>query len=129
MSSNQKTEQNQGFQSIFSGLLYAFVCTGLITLLVSFLLLWTGLKENSIQVYIFLIHAAALFVGGFITGRKVDRSGWYYGGLMGVIYSIVIQLIGFLGFDAAVSMTSLTLFLISFAMGAVGGILGVNTKK
>lgn len=128
MSSFQNTVHNQSFRSIALGVLYAFVSMGIITVIVSLLLLFTSMKEQSLSFYIYIIHGIALIIGGIITGKRIERKGWYYGGMMGLIYSIVIMLIGFLGFDASFNLATVSLIVLSFSSGALGGMIGVNMK-
>jgi putative membrane protein (TIGR04086 family) len=126
MNSTAKNIQLRSFHCISSGLLYSFISMIVLTIIVSFFLLLTDLKENSLTVYIFFIHGISLLIGGYVTGKRIGKKGWYYGGIMGVIYSIIILLIGFLGFDSSTHLTSLLLIMLSFTTGALGGIIGVN---
>lgn len=129
MNSMNKTVQAQSFQSIMTGLLYSLISMGLLTILVSLFLLLTNLKEGSLSTHIYAIHGLSLVVGGFITGKRMNKKGWYYGGILGVVYSIVICLVGFLGFNTAFTLTTLLMMVLSFTVGALGGIVGVNAKK
>ncbi|MDR6881756.1 putative membrane protein (TIGR04086 family) [Bacillus sp. 3255] len=76
-----------------------------------------------------IIHAVSLFIGGWVSGKRAETRGWYHGGLVGIVYFILIFLVGFLAFDAGLNLQSLQLLGILFASGALGGVLGVNTKK
>lgn len=64
-----------------------------------------------------------------MSGKRAETRGWYHGGLVGIVYFILIFLVGFLAFDAGLNLQSLQLLGILFASGALGGVLGVNTKK
>jgi putative membrane protein (TIGR04086 family) len=129
MNSMNKTVQTQSFNSVFTGLLYSFISMGIITIMVSLFLLLTSMKEESLSVLIYFIHGISLMIGGFVTGKRIEKKGWYYGGLTGVIYSLIILLVGFLGFDASMNLITLSIFILSFSSGALGGIIGVNSKK
>ncbi|MFD2612599.1 TIGR04086 family membrane protein [Paenibacillus gansuensis] len=118
---------------ITSPLLSGFV-TGLLwltagTVLLSLVLTYTGMKEESLPSYIYTLHGIAILFGGLSAGRKSRQKGWYYGGLTGLMYGLFIFIVGFLGFDAGVTLSTLVSTAASFAAGAVGGMLGVNLRK
>jgi putative membrane protein (TIGR04086 family) len=48
--------------------------------------------------------------------------------MAGILYGIIILLAGFLGFDAHFGAQTLALLALSFACGALGGMVGVNRK-
>src|SRR5690554_6334956 len=129
MNSMNKTVQLRSFHSIFTGLLYAFITMGILIIIFSLLLTYTQLKEESLPIYLYVIHAVSLMIGGLITGNRIGTKGWYYGGLMGIVYCLIVFLVGFLSFDSSVSLTSLLLIVISFTVSALGGIIGVNFRK
>lgn len=129
MSSMTKTVQTSSVQSIIAGLVYAFIGMGIFTIIVSVFLLLTSIKEESLTFYIFLIHSISVLIGGYVTGKRAGRRGWYYGGLLGLFYIIIIYLVGFLAFDSTFDLYSLFMLVLAFAIGALGGIFGVNSHK
>ncbi|WP_166238788.1 TIGR04086 family membrane protein [Paenibacillus turpanensis] len=114
---------------VLTGLLYSFIMLGISVLLLSFMLKFTGFQEQSLPVYVYIVHALALFIGGLVSGRRTDKRGWYYGGLVGLIYAAIIILAGFLSYDAAFTSQTLTLIGLAFGAGALGGMIGVNMRK
>lgn len=114
---------------VLSGLLYSLVCMAAATVLASLVVKFSGVREGSLETSVYIIHSASLFVGGLVAGRRSGRRGWYYGGLMGILYSIVVVLIGFLSYDAALTLYTLILLGLSFVTGALGGMVGVNLRK
>ncbi|WP_397386617.1 TIGR04086 family membrane protein [Paenibacillus roseipurpureus] len=114
---------------LFSGLLYSFSMMTIGTVLTSLFLLLTSTQESSLHTLTTIIHAVALFIGGWVSGKRAGSRGWYHGGIVGVFYFLLIFLVGFLAFDAGLNLQSLQLLGILFASGALGGILGVNTQK
>lgn len=114
---------------LFSGLMYAFCMMTIGTLLTSLFLLLTSTPESSLHTLTTIIHAVSLFIGGWVSGKRGASRGWYHGGMVGIVYFILIFLVGFLAFDAGLNLQSLQLLGILFASGALGGILGVNTQR
>lgn len=129
MNPMNKVNQVRISSPIFSGLLYSLICMIVSTLLISFILMFPSLKEESLSTYVYIIHCLSIFIGGFISGKRAGKKGWYHGGMLGILYSAIIVIVSFLGFDAAVTAYTLILVLLSFAMGAFGGMLGVNLRS
>lgn len=115
--------------TMLRGLFISFISLGLLTFFVSLLLLLTSMQENSLSVLIYFIHGIALLIGGFTTGRRIEEKGWYYGGLLGLVYCIIIVLIGLLGFQSSLNLTTILMFILTFSAGALGGMIGVNTRQ
>ncbi len=114
---------------ILSGLLISLFVMLAGILIVSLILASTGLQEDALPLSVYMIHGMALLVGGVATGRKKGMKGWYYGGMLGLLYWALVMLIGFLSMDASFSMDVFITAGVCFIMGAIGGIIGVNTAK
>ncbi|MNI44755.1 hypothetical protein D3C73_991480 [compost metagenome] len=114
---------------ILSGLVYALVMLTIGTIVTSLILLLTSTQESSLPTLTRILHGVSLFVGGWVAGKRAEHRGWYYGGMLGIVYSVLIFIVGFLAFDAGLNLQSLQLVSIAFAAGALGGILGVNSRK
>jgi putative membrane protein (TIGR04086 family) len=112
--------------SVFTGLLYTLGMVLVCALITALLLSFTNLRESSLPYFTYGINIASLLLGGFVTGRRCGGKGWYYGGLTGLAYFLLVLLIGFLGFDAPLKLMTLLYLLGAFLFSAIGGILGVN---
>ncbi|CAM3509313.1 TIGR04086 family membrane protein [Marinicrinis lubricantis] len=115
--------------SLTMALVYGFIAMIVLTFLLSIILAVTDMDESKLNVYTFSIHAASMLIGGFSAGRRVESKGWYYGGISGLLYSLIIVLIAFLAYDAGINSSSLLLIAITAGMGMLGGMFGVNIKK
>lgn len=114
---------------LLSGLLYSILYMLVGTLLASLLMLGTSIPESSWVTLTFCIHGMAMLAGGFISGKRSGQKGWYYGGTLGLLYSVTVWIVGFLAYDAGFSLQTLYLLLLALGVGAIGGIVGVNMKK
>jgi putative membrane protein (TIGR04086 family) len=114
---------------MLSGLLYAFITMGLAALAASVILIMGDQGEEVLPVYAYVIHGVSALFGSFVAGRRSGHKGWYFGGLLGVIYSVIVLLVGFLSFDRGVDMSTLYFAAGAFVVGAIGGIMGVNTRR
>lgn len=112
-----------------AGLLYSIVWLAIGALLLSLLLHFSSMKENSLPFYSMIVHGFSALAGGFVSGKRSGKKGWYYGGLLGLLYGIIILIISFLAADTGLSLRSLLLLLTAFLTGAIGGMIGVNLRR
>ncbi len=103
-------------------LLFSYILTGALLLLLAFLLYKLHLSEKVVNVCIILIYIATSFFAGFMTGKKRGKKKFFWGALMGGAYFLVLFLVSLIvnrSFPALSSDFTTTLFL---CMG--GGMLG-----
>lgn len=129
MSQINRVTQLRISSPILSGLTYSFLWMIFGALALSMMLLLSGLQEENLSHYSYIVHSFALFVGGLTAGRRSSQRGWYYGGMMGILYCLIVMLISFLAFDAHLGYSILVLLVAAFSVGGIGGILGVNMKR
>jgi putative membrane protein (TIGR04086 family) len=98
-------------------------------LVLSFFLWMSDLREQELSTYTYVVHGLSLLIGGFIAGKRSGEKGWYYGGLTGIVYGLLVLLIGFLALDASFNWKDSLQLLIAFLLSALGGIFGVNTQR
>lgn len=129
MNAMNKVSQVRIGSPLIRGLVYAFIAMGLATLVTSFILMLTDQKEESLPSFAYIIHAGSLLIGGFVSGKRAKSKGWYHGGLLGVLYAVIIFIIAFLSFDQGIDLQSVKFLGTAFGSGVIGGILGVNASK
>lgn len=69
------------------------------------------------------------YCGGYICARKRRRSGMAMGVLCGVIIFMIVLIIGTLFAKAALGIGAGGKLVLAVVCGAVGGVVGVNTKS
>jgi len=129
MSTSGNMSQVKVKPPILTGLVYAFIFMAICTIVLSLMLWLSDFGEQSLGTAAYLIHGASVLTGGVAAGRHSLRKGWMNGGLVGILYALIIFLVGFLGFDADASLQTLILFALCAVASAVGGIFGVNTRR
>jgi len=129
LNSMAKISQTRISSPFLSGLVYSFLWLGAGAIVLSLLLAFMGMKEESVSGSVYPVHALAVLMGGMVSGRRAGSRGWYHGGMMGLVYGLIVALIGFLGFDAETGLALLWIIFVSFGAGAVGGMIGVNLKR
>lgn len=115
---------------ILYGLVWALFYAVIGILLVSLWAHWRPLSASHLTTAAYVIHCISVLFGAIVGSRAAGERGWYYGGMVGLFYAIVMLCIGLaiyntFSFDAGGLFRVLLMALI----GAFGGIIGVNTGK
>lgn len=78
----------------------------------------------------YVVHCIAVLFGAFGASRAAAERGWYYGGVTGFIYAIIMVSLSLLVYNAfSFDATGLFRVLLMTLIGAFGGIIGVGTKS
>lgn len=114
---------------MLAGITYALIWLAIGALILSLLLQFTSMKESSLTSMAYIIHGASSLFGGFAAGKRSENKGWSRGGLLGILYGLIVILISFLASDISLSLHSFLLLLTVVVAGAFGGMIGVNLRK
>lgn len=114
---------------VLSGLCRSFLWMLLGAFVLSLLLWGSSLKEQDLTTYTYLVHGIAAAFGGLTAGRRATSKGWYQGSLTGGFYGIIVLLVGFLALDSAPAGIDALWVMAAAAIGALGGMFGVNLQK
>lgn len=109
------------------GLGYALALTAIIVVLTTILVSVTSISEMWARWIVVAGSAVAVLIGSYQAGKQMGRVGWLNGGTTGVVYVVIILLLALL-LDLGITARSLVSLAVGFAMGAVGGVLGVNNR-
>lgn len=77
----------------FKSLLFSYILTGLLLLLLALLLYKLQLSEKIVSACIILIYIGANFFGGFVTGKKMQNRKFLWGLGMGAAYFLVLAVV------------------------------------
>lgn len=125
---NKASQVRLGSPLLF-GLLYAFIFMGIATVAVSLFVMLADQNEDALPAYAYGIHVASILAGSFTAGKRAGNKGWYYGGILGLAYAVVVWMVGFLSLDRSFDLRAAMFAAASFLTGAIGGIAGVNARK
>ncbi|TMW73973.1 TIGR04086 family membrane protein [Alteribacter natronophilus] len=118
--------QRQLFSSALYGILAILILVLSASLIVSFILRFTSMDEGSFAWFLILFSFLAMFIGGFISGGKAKHKGWIAGAATAVLYTAVIFLVQFLGYNQLFDMQQTLMHAGYTGASVLGGILGVN---
>ena len=80
---------------LVKALLCAYAVTGILLLILAFLLYKAGLSEENVNAGILLVYVISTFSGGFVIGKLSGARKFLWGLLSGVLYFVLLLLISF----------------------------------
>lgn len=115
---------------IMKGVLLAYFITFILLLIYSGILTYTSVPESSIPTCAFAISMISVFTASSIMVIKVKEKGLKNGGLIGLIYILLLYILSSItstGFG--LTTFSIATIIFNILLGMVGGIIGVNLAK
>jgi putative membrane protein (TIGR04086 family) len=88
-----KSIQNTTVKAVTKGILHAVVLSLALVLLFAFVVLVTGLPSGAIKPVAQVIKILSIFWGTLIALRGIEKRGWMFGALVGLLYTVIIFLI------------------------------------
>lgn len=113
------------FAIVVKGLIFSYAVTGVLLLLLAFLVFKFQLGENVTDMAIVAIYVLVTFLGAFITGKSVKEQKFLWGFLLGFLYILIISLVAIaIGHTFHVASTAnLTTAALCIGGGLLGGML------
>lgn len=110
------------------GLLVTIVFSFILLLFNTLLFFFFPLSEFFVPYFIFGFTLISILVGSVYIGKRVEKKGWFKGGMLGLIYVLILSILSFsclpgLGFN----LNIFTKLFIGFSFGTIGGVLGINS--
>lgn len=112
--------------AILYGVITTFVIVLTSSIVLSLLLRFTKIQESSLTWIILALSFLALFIGGFVSGGKGKQKGWLVGGGTGVLFTLLVFLVQFLGYQANFSIQQMSYHIGYIIIAVLGGVIGVN---
>lgn len=112
-------------KAVLKALLFSYAATGVMLLLLAFLLFQFNLGEGTAAGGIVAIYVFACFLGGFAAGRFIRKDKYFWGIITGLAYFVLLILVSF-AVQGKWDMTvrhMITTFFMCLGGGALGGML------
>lgn len=108
----------------------SYFITLILFVIYSFILAFTSVPESSIPLFTFVAGMISVFIGSSLTLIKVKEKGLVNGGLVGLIYILILYVLSSI-FAAGFGLNGYAFSMIIFyvIVGMIGGIIGVNICK
>lgn len=117
--------QNTKVLYMLEGLLFSYIVTAFVLLILSFLMLKLDLSGAVISGGINFVYIISAFTGGFFMGKKTEQKKFFWGLLIGIAYFIILLLVSLMmNRVSPLPLGNLfTVFIISSLSGMLGGMV------
>jgi len=111
--------------AVLYGCAATFILLIICNTILSFAIQTQFVTHENIFFVSFLVGLFILFISGMITGIKGKENGWLLGGLVGVIFILMIVFVQYVGLEEKILLKQ-ALYLFTYMLSAmVGSVLGV----
>ena len=121
--------QTTTIKQIMKGVGISLLATLLFLTIFAIILTYTNVSESTISPVIIIATGISILIGSIIANRKITKNGIINGGLVGIIYILIIYLISsLLNGRFSLNIQSIIMMIVAFFCGIIGGIIGINRK-
>lgn len=113
---------------VFVAILAGFLITGLVLLFFSFILTKIDAPDNVIKLLSTVALGVGTYFGGYICSRHKHNKGIFRGALCGFAMFCIVVIFGAVFADTVLSFSATTKLILTLVCGAIGGIVGANSK-
>ena len=125
-----ESSSNKFIKKIFKGVLISLVVSFVLLAIFAIVLTYTSVSENTIVPVIIVVTGISILVGTILESRKIVKNGIWLGGIIGLVYVLILYIISsLLNADFSINTQSFILILVAIFSGMIGGIIGVNYRK
>lgn len=125
-----ESSSNKFIKKIFKGVLISLVVSFVLLAIFAIVLTYTSVSENTIVPVIIVVTGISILVGTILESRKIVKNGIGLGGIIGLVYVLILYIISsLLNAEFSINTQSFILILVAIFSGMIGGIIGVNNRK
>jgi len=118
-----------GLLALLRGLLTAYIITIPAFMLFALILANTDFPNRLITPAVVVTTVISVLTAGLVSTKGLKSRGWLNGSIVGAIYMGILYLISSIIYnDFSVDRYAITMMIIGILTGAIGGIIGVNSK-
>lgn len=122
-------DDNRNIVTILKGTGIAIMITLALLLLFSLLLAFTNISEDLMSPVIIAITAVSIILGSAMATLHIKKNGILNGGVIGIIYMLVIYLLSsIVSSNFGLGTYAVIMIITGIISGMIGGIIGVNIK-
>ena len=109
------------------GILLAYITTLALVLVSSLLLTYSPIREEKTALLNTVVMIVSIAAGSIYLSGKVKEKGWINGGLLGILYYLILIMLNFL-FLKTFELDGIFLakLILASITGTIGGIIGIN---
>ena len=110
--------------------LISYVASAILLFVCAVLATSSVVPDSAARVMVILVTVLSIILAGFLTARSARRQGWISGMTAGLVYYLLLYLLGSLVLtNFAFGWASFGMLAASAVCGAFGGMLGVNILR
>ncbi len=108
----------------------SYIISLVLLFVASLIATYYAFSDNAIRISANIVTALGTLAAGFASGRHFSGKGIFFGAGTGIIYTLLLSIVGNI-FSGSINLGSslITALIIGILCGAVGGIAGINTKR
>lgn len=133
---DKKTMKFKEFQEIspmintLKGVAIAYAITIIVFIAYAILLTYTQLTEKQIPIVVTITTIISVIVAGYDSGKTANSKGWLWGMTAGLIYAVILVIIGVLTTkgNIKIEFSTVAMMIMTVAGGGLGGMIGINHK-
>ncbi|HKM04908.1 MAG TPA: TIGR04086 family membrane protein [Lachnospiraceae bacterium] len=116
---------NSKLMSVLKCLLFSYIITGVMLLILALMLFRFDLKESIVSIAIIGIYIGSTFFAGFMVGKNIENKKFLWGLLEGLLYFAILLIVSLLVNHTLKDITTnlSTAFVICGGSGMLGGML------
>jgi putative membrane protein (TIGR04086 family) len=116
--------------SMIKGIGIAYFITIPLFMVFAFFLTYMDFPEKFLPTAVIITTLISLIVAGWSSTLKVRSRGWLNGGIIGLVYMVILFIASSLVYrDCSINTHVIIMFVIGMITGSIGGILGINLRK
>lgn len=113
---------------VFIAILAGFLITALVLLFFSFILTKIDAPDKVIKLLSTVALGVGTYFGGYICSKHKHNKGIFRGALCGFVMFCTVVVFGAVFADTVLSFSATTKLILTLVCGAIGGIVGANSK-
>jgi len=118
------------FKQTLKGVALAFVISVVLLLICAVIMTYSPIPDGAIRGVTIAVSGISILFASIVVAKKSKRQGWLSGASCGLLYAVLLYIFGSLiMLDFSITLSTVMVFVLGFVLGALGGIIGINTRK
>ena len=126
---NHTAVYTKGVKKLIKSIVMSYVLTLIILMIISILITYTNLSESIAGVAVVCATYVSTAACGFFAASNTSKKGWLTGSIAGLVYIFILLVISIIKGNFTFGAGTATSIIISILTGALGGVVGINTKR
>jgi putative membrane protein (TIGR04086 family) len=120
-------DKSSKYMIMLKSILVCFIISFIMILIYALILSFSSISDASMSKVTQTILIISVAIASAYGGKRTRQRGWLFGAVLGLIFSILLVPFGMaVGQDFVIDIFLVAKMLVTAAVGAIGGIIGVN---